>query len=186
MLKSLLFSLLCPFFCLSASDTMNVAAIKAPSEISSNVADQKPKEAPIEQTFSIIKPDAVENNVMGEILEYFETAGLRVVASKMIRLTPEQAKTFYAEHKDKPFFQDLVTYMTSGPVVVQVLEGEDAIALNRQVMGATDPAKASPGTIRSDFGTDISHNAVHGSDSTKSAKKEISQFFKPDEIFSKQ
>jgi len=185
MLQNLLLSLLCPFFYLGAIDTVNDATVKPSTEISSNVAAQKPKEAIIEQTFSIIKPDAVENNVVGEILEYFETAGLKVVGSKMIRLTPEQAKTFYAAHKDKPFFQDLINYMTSGPVIVQVLEGEDAIALNRQIMGATDPAKASPGTIRSDFGTNISHNAVHGSDSRESAKQEISQFFNPNEIFSK-
>ncbi len=138
----------------------------------------------IEQTFSIIKPDAIESNIVGEILEYLENAGLKIVASKMVRLTPEQAKAFYTAHKDKAFFKDLIVYMTSGPVILQVLEGEDAIAVNRQIMGATDPGKASPGTIRSDFGIDIERNAVHGSDSPESAKKEIALFFKSDEIFS--
>lgn len=135
-----------------------------------------------EQTFSIIKPDAVENNQIGDIEAYFESAGLHIVASKLIQLTPEQAREFYAVHKDRPFYNDLVTYMTSGPVVVQVLEADDAVALNRQVMGATDPAKASAGTIRADFGTDIQRNAVHGSDSLENAKKEIAFFFKPEEI----
>lgn len=139
---------------------------------------------PLEQTLSIIKPDAIENNQIGDIESYLESAGLHVVAAKLIHLTPEQAKTFYAVHKDRPFFADLVTYMTSGPVLVQVLEAEDAVALNRKTMGATDPAKASPGTIRADFGTDIQHNAVHGSDSLSNAKTEISFFFKPDEIHS--
>ncbi|HEV7738229.1 MAG TPA: nucleoside-diphosphate kinase [Chlamydiales bacterium] len=139
----------------------------------------------MEQTLSIIKPDAIEKNVVGEILEYFEIAGLRIVASKMTRLTNEQVKLFYAVHKDKAFFPELVTYMTSGPVIVQVLEGEDAIALNRQVMGATDPSKASPGTIRADFGTDITRNAAHGSDTPDNARKEISFFFKAEEIYSK-
>jgi len=138
----------------------------------------------IEQTLSIIKPDAVEHNQIGEILEYFENAGLRVVGSKMVQLTPEQAKAFYAVHKDKAFFNELVKYMSSGPVIVQVLEGEDAVAINRQVMGSTDPSKASPGTIRADFGTDVQRNAVHGSDSPENAKKEISFFFKQNEIFS--
>lgn len=138
----------------------------------------------IEQTLSIIKPDAVEHNQIGEILEYFENAGLRVVGSKMVQLTHEQAKTFYSVHKDKAFFNELVKYMSSGPVIVQVLEGEDAVAINRQVMGATDPSKASPGTIRADFGTDVQRNAVHGSDSPENAKKEISFFFKQNEIFS--
>lgn len=141
------------------------------------------KELQIEQTLSILKPDAVEKNKMGEILEYLETAGLKVVAAKMVQLTPEQAKTFYAAHKDKAFFPDLIAYMTSGPVLIQVLEGEDAVAVNRQVMGATDPLKASPGTIRADFGTSIQQNAVHGSDSLESAQKEISFFFKPTEIY---
>ena len=138
----------------------------------------------IEQTLSIIKPDAVESNHVGEILEYLENSGLKIVGSKMIRLTPEQAKSFYGAHKDTAFFNDLISFMTSGPVIVQVLEGEDAVAVNRQIMGVTDPSKASPGTIRSDFGTDIQKNAVHGSDSLSNAKKEISLFFKPQEIHS--
>lgn len=137
-----------------------------------------------EQTFSIIKPDAVENNQIGDIEAYLESAGLHIVASKMIQLTPEQASDFYSVHKDRPFYKDLVTYMTSGPVVVQVLEADDAVALNRKVMGATDPAKASAGTIRADFGTDVQRNAVHGSDSAENAKKEIAYFFSPEEIHS--
>lgn len=137
-----------------------------------------------EQTLAIIKPDAVESNQVGEILEYYENAGLKIVGSKMVRLTPEQAKGFYANLKDKAFYNDVINYMTSGPVLIQVLEGEDAVAINRQIMGATDPGKASPGTIRADFGTDIQRNAVHGSDSIPNAQKEISFFFKPQEIFS--
>ncbi len=144
------------------------------------------QELQIEQTLSIIKPDAVQHNQIGEILEYIENAGLHVVGSKMVQLTTDQAKAFYAVHKDKAFFNDLVVFMTSGPVVVQVLEGEDAVAVNRQIMGATDPSKASPGTLRSDFGTDVQRNAVHGSDSPENAKKEISFFFKSNEIFSKE
>lgn len=137
-----------------------------------------------EQTLSIIKPDAVEQNKIGEIESYFENEGLRIVATKLVHLTPEQAKEFYHIHKDRPFYNDLVKYMTSGPVLVQVLEAEDAVALNRKVMGETDPSKASQGTIRADFGTNIQRNAVHGSDSPENAKKEISFFFKPDEIHS--
>ena len=139
----------------------------------------------IEHTLSILKPDAIEHNKIGDIEEYFENAGLKVVAARMIQLTPDQAKAFYHIHKDRPFYSDLVTFMTSGPVLVQVLEGEDAVAINRQIMGATDPKKASSGTIRADFGTDVQRNAVHGSDSLENAKKEISFFFKPNEIFSK-
>lgn len=136
-----------------------------------------------EQTLSIIKPDAVENAQIGDIEAYFEASGLRIVAAKMTHLTREQAEAFYAVHKDRPFYKDLVNYMISGPVVVQVLEGEDAVAQNRKIMGATDPAKASPGTIRADFGTDLQRNAVHGSDSLENAKKEISFFFKSEEIY---
>jgi nucleoside-diphosphate kinase len=131
-----------------------------------------------EQTLSIIKPDAVEQELVSEIDSYLESAGLKVVASKRMQLTEEQAREFYAAHKERPFYNDLITYMTSGPVVVQILEGEDAVALNRKVMGTTDPAKAEPGTIRADFGTDIQHNAVHGSDSLENAEKEIAFFFK--------
>lgn len=148
-------------------------------------APMEKTEAQIEKTLSIIKPDAVEKNQVGEILEYFENAGLHIVAAKLVQLTPEQAKSFYAVHKDKAFYNDLVTFMTSGPVLVQVLEGEDAVAVNRQVMGATDPRQASPGTIRADFGTNVQRNAVHGSDSPENAQKEISFFFKNEEILSK-
>lgn len=137
---------------------------------------------PVEQTLSIVKPDAVASGHIGDILEYLEHDGLKITAAKLIRLTPKQAEEFYAEHKGRPFYKDLITYMTSGPVLVQVLEGEDAIARNRQIMGPTDPAKAQEGTIRHDFGRDIQHNAVHGSDSPKSAKREISFFFHPTEI----
>ena len=147
-------------------------------------AEESPlKEVHIENTLSILKPDAIEENQIGAIEEYFETAGLKVVACKMTRLTPEQAKAFYAEHKDRPFFNDLIAYMTSGPVLVQVLQGEDAVASARQIMGPTDPKKAPPGTIRGDFGTSIEKNAIHGSDSLKSAEKEISFFFTPSEIY---
>ena len=138
----------------------------------------------LEQTLSIIKPDAVGQNMIGNIIEYFEREGLNVVAAKMIQLTSDQAKSFYAVHKERPFFQELVDFMLSGPILVMVLEGENAVARNRQIMGATDPSKASPGTIRADFATSIERNAIHGSDSTANAKSEISFFFKPDEIHS--
>ena len=136
----------------------------------------------MERTFSIIKPDAVAKNVIGEIVSRFEKAGLRVVASRMERLTLDKAKGFYAEHDGKGFFNDLVNYMSSGPVVVQVLEGNDAIALNRKLMGATNPKDAEPGTIRADFAESIDANAVHGSDSQASAAREISYFFNPDQL----
>jgi nucleoside-diphosphate kinase len=137
---------------------------------------------PVERTLSIVKPDAVARNIIGEIYSRFEKNGLRIVAARMIRMTPEQAGGFYAEHKERPFFNDLVRYMTSGPVVVQVLEGPDAVAKNRQLMGATDPKKAEPGTIRADFAESVEANAVHGSDSPTSAAREIAYFFRPDEI----
>lgn len=130
-----------------------------------------------EQTLSIIKPDAVEQGQVEEIQSYLKSSGLKVVESKQIQLTREEAKEFYAVHKDRPFYEALVEFMTSGPVVVQKLEGEDAVALNRKVMGATDPSQASSGTIRADFGTDVQRNAVHGSDSIENAKKEIAFFF---------
>jgi nucleoside-diphosphate kinase len=136
----------------------------------------------IERTFSIIKPDAVAKNVIGEILTRFETNGLRVVASKMMQLSTEQAQGFYAEHKERPFFNDLVSFMTSGPVVVQVLEGEDAVAKNRDLMGATNPKEAAAGTIRADFAETIDENAVHGSDSAASAAREIAYFFSSIEL----
>lgn len=137
----------------------------------------------IQQTLSIIKPDAVAQNMVGNIIEYFEREGLNVVAAKMLHLTTDQAKQFYAIHKDRPFFGELVEFMTSGPVFVMVLQGENAIARNREIMGATDPAKAAPGTIRADFATSIDRNAIHGSDSVQTAKTEIAFFFKENEIF---
>ena len=136
----------------------------------------------MERTFSIIKPDAVAKDVIGEIVSRFEKAGLRIVASRMEHLSVDKAKGFYAEHDGKGFFQDLVNYMSSGPVIVQVLEGEGAIALNRQLMGATNPADADAGTIRADFAESIEANAVHGSDSPESAAREISYFFEPDQL----
>jgi nucleoside-diphosphate kinase len=136
----------------------------------------------MERTFSIIKPDAVAKNVIGEIVSRFEKAGLRVVASRMEHLSLDKAKGFYAEHDGRPFFEDLVSYMSSSPVIVQVLEGEDAIALNRKLMGATNPADADAGTIRADFAESIDANAVHGSDSPKSAVREIGYFFIADQL----
>lgn len=131
----------------------------------------------VERTLSIIKPDAVAKNVIGEIYSRFEKGGLRIVASRMLHLSPEQAGAFYAVHKERPFYNDLVAFMTSGPVMVQVLEGENAIARNRELMGATNPAKADPGTIRADFATTVDENAVHGSDGPDTARAEIDFFF---------
>jgi nucleoside-diphosphate kinase len=136
----------------------------------------------MERTFSILKPDAVAKNVIGEIVSRFEKAGLRIVASRMEQLTVDKAKGFYAEHDGKGFFKDLVNYMSSGPVIVQVIEGQGAIALNRQLMGATNPADADAGTIRADFAESIEANAVHGSDSPESAAREISYFFEPSQL----
>jgi len=138
----------------------------------------------IERTFSIIKPDAVAANKIGGITAKFEQAGLRILASKMVRLTEAQAKAFYAVHKERPFYNDLVKFMTEGPVIVQVLEGEGAIAKNRQVMGATNPEKADAGTIRKEFATNIERNAVHGSDAPETAKDEIAFFFSTAELAS--
>jgi len=135
----------------------------------------------VEATLSIIKPDAVAKNHIGAIYDRFERAGLRIVAARMLRLTREQASAFYAVHQERPFFGELVDYMTSGPIMVQVLEGEDAVTRNRKVMGATDPKKADPGTIRADFATDVSENAVHGSDAQETAATEIAFFF-PDSV----
>lgn len=132
---------------------------------------------PVEQTLSIIKPDGVQKNLIGEIYSRFEKAGLQIVAARMLQLSHEQAEGFYAVHKERPFFNDLVTYMTSGPVVVQALQGEDAINMNRQIMGATDPAKADEGTIRAEFAESIEENVVHGSDAPKTAAQEIAYFF---------
>ena len=136
----------------------------------------------MERTFSILKPDAVAKNVIGEIVSRFEKAGLSIVASRMEQLTVDKAKGFYAEHDGKGFFEDLVSYMSSGPVIVQVIEGEGAISLNRQLMGATNPADADAGTIRADFAESIEANAVHGSDSPESAAREISYFFEPGQL----
>ncbi|MCC1497305.1 nucleoside-diphosphate kinase [Alcanivorax sp. 1008] len=136
----------------------------------------------VERTLSIIKPDAVAKNVIGEIVGRFEKADLRVVAMKMVHLSEDKAGGFYAEHKERPFFKDLVSFMTSGPVVVQVLEGEGAVAKNRDLMGATNPKDAAAGTIRADFASTIDENAVHGSDSTASAEREIAYFFTADEL----
>jgi nucleoside-diphosphate kinase len=137
----------------------------------------------IERTLSIVKPDAVRRNLIGEILRRFESAGLRIAAGKMVRLTPERAQAFYAVHKERPFYHSLCAYMSSGPIFVSVLEGESAIQKNRDIMGATDPAKAAPGTIRKDWGKDVEQNAVHGSDGAETAAAEIAFFFRPDEIF---
>ncbi len=136
----------------------------------------------IERTLSIIKPDAVAKNLIGKIYSRFEERGLRIVAAKMVHLTRSQAEGFYAVHKERPFFNDLVNFMISGPVMVQVLEGEGAIALNREIMGATNPGNAAPGTIRADFASSVEENAVHGSDGPDTAAAEIEYFFKPDEI----
>ncbi|RFF32223.1 nucleoside-diphosphate kinase [Wenzhouxiangella sediminis] len=139
----------------------------------------------MERTLSIIKPDAVAKNVIGEIYTRFERAGLKIVAARMKHLSREEAEGFYAVHRERPFFKDLVAFMMSGPVMVQVLEGEDAIARNRELMGATDPQQAAPGTIRADFATSIDANAVHGSDGADTAKEEIAFFFGDDEIYSR-
>lgn len=138
-----------------------------------------------EKTFSIIKPNAVQKNVIGEIITRFEKKGLRVAAAKFTRLSREKAEGFYIEHKERPFFGSLVNFMTSGPVLLMCLEGENAVALNREIMGATDPAKAAPGTIRKDFADSIEANAVHGSDSVKSAERELAYFFDKEELISR-
>ena len=138
----------------------------------------------VERTLSIIKPDAVAKNAIGEIISRFEKAGLRVAAAKLMHLSKEQAEQFYAVHKERPFFSGLVAFISSGPVLVQVLEGENAIARNREIMGATNPKDAAPGTIRADFAESIDHNAVHGSDAPETAKQEIAFFFKPEEVLS--
>lgn len=135
-----------------------------------------------ERTLSIIKPDAVAKNVIGEIYSRFEKAGLSVVAARMVHLTQQQAEGFYAEHKARPFFGDLVSFMTSGPVMIQVLEGDNAVITHRDLMGATNPADAAPGTIRADFAQSIDENAVHGSDSAESAAREIAYFFTDDQL----
>ncbi len=138
-----------------------------------------------ERTLSIVKPDGVEKNVIGECFRRFEQGGLKIVACKMIHMDPKKAEGFYAVHKERPFFASLVKFMTRGPVLVSVLEGENAIAKNREIMGATDPAKAAPGTIRKDLASNIEENTVHGSDGADTAKFEISYFFENSEIFSR-
>jgi nucleoside-diphosphate kinase len=136
----------------------------------------------VERTLSIVKPDGVQKNVIGEVYRRFEQAGLKIVAARMMQLTQAQAEGFYAVHRERPFFKDLVRYMSSGPVVVQVLEGENAVARNRELMGATDPKKADKGTIRADLATSIEENVVHGSDSVDNAKIEIAYFFAASEL----
>jgi nucleoside-diphosphate kinase len=138
----------------------------------------------IERTLSIIKPDAVAKNLIGKIYSRFETNGLKVIAAKMVWLSPQEAGEFYAAHKARPFFKDLVEFMTSGPVMVQALEGDDAVAKNRELMGATDPKKAEPGTIRADFAESIDANAVHGSDGIDAAAVEIGFFFPAMNVYS--
>ena len=137
----------------------------------------------VERTLSIIKPDAVAKNAIGQISARFEAAGLKLIAARMVWLSPRQAEGFYAVHRERPFFRDLVKFMTSGPVMVQVLEGENAIARNRELMGATDPRQAAKGTIRADFAASIDANAVHGSDGPETARTEIAFFFPADEIY---
>jgi nucleoside-diphosphate kinase len=139
----------------------------------------------LERTFSIVKPDGVARNLIGEVYRRFEASGLQVVAAKLVQLSRAEAEGFYAVHKARPFFNDLVTYMISGPVVLQVLEGEDAVARNREIMGATDPKKAAPGTIRADLAESIEANTVHGSDSLENAAIEIAYFFAQTEIHSR-
>lgn len=136
----------------------------------------------IERTFSIIKPDAVAKNHIGAIYNRFESAGLKIIASKMVQLSKEQTEGFYAEHSARPFFGALVSFMTSGPVMVQVLEGENAVLANREIMGATNPAEAARGTLRADYAASIDENAVHGSDAVESAAREIAYFFSADEV----
>lgn len=136
----------------------------------------------VERTLSIVKPDAVAKNVIGEIYNRFESAGLRIIAARMMHLSREQAEDFYAVHRERPFFGELVEFMISGPIMVQVLEGENAIGKNREVMGATNPKDAAPGTIRADFAQEVTENAVHGSDAPETAAREIDFFFKDGEI----
>lgn len=136
----------------------------------------------IERTLSIVKPDAINKNIIGEIYNRFEKAGLKIVGAKMLHLTQKQAEGFYAVHKERPFYRDLVTFMCSGPVMIQVLEGDNAVSKHREIMGATNPSEAAPGTIRKDFADSIQENAVHGSDSLQTAKEEIAFFFKDEEL----
>ncbi|MGZ3694856.1 MAG: nucleoside-diphosphate kinase [Bdellovibrionota bacterium] len=137
---------------------------------------------PVETTFSIVKPNAVKKNVVGKIITRFEDAGLEVVAAKMTKLPREKAEGFYIEHKDRPFFESLIRFMTSGPILLLALKGENAVLRNREIMGATDPSKAAPGTLRKDFADSIEANAVHGSDSLASAQREVAYFFDKNEV----
>lgn len=170
MFKNILIVVLC-LLCINGSNA---------NEKTENNTEKMSKE----RTLSIIKPDAVAKNIIGKIEEKFESAGLKVVAMKMIHLTQEQAEKFYDIHRERPFFKDLVSFMISGPVVVQVLEGEGAVMKNRDIMGATNPNDAAPGTIRREFADSIDANCVHGSDSLENAKNEIAFFFSNNEIFS--
>lgn len=145
----------------------------------------KEKQMALEKTFSIIKPNSVKNNHMGKIMARFEEKGLRIAAAKFTKLSKEKAEGFYIEHKERPFFGSLVNFMTSGPVLLMCLEGENAVMLNREIMGATDPSKAAPGTIRKDFADSIEANSVHGSDSAQSAERELAYFFEKNEIISR-
>jgi len=152
------------------------------------VADLQPEDVismALERTFSIIKPDGVQKNLIGEVIRRFESAGLKIVAARMVQLTQAQAEGFYAVHRERPFFKDLVKYMISGPVVVQVLEGENAVAKNRELMGATDPKKADKGTIRADLASSIEENVVHGSDSAENARNEIAYFFATSDVLAR-
>ena len=159
------------------------SAMAAEEQSCDTAKDVKVSSTIKETTLSIIKPNAVKGHVVGDVISYLEHAGLNVVASKMIHMTTEQAQEFYKEHRERPFYNDLVTFMTSGPVVVQVLEGDSAVQRNRDVMGATNPEAAAPGTIRASFGDNIEENAVHGSDSLESAEREIAFFFDAEDIF---
>ncbi len=154
----------------------------SPSETARPAVATQQKPAAIEQTLSIIKPDAVKNNHIGEIISRFEQAGLKIAAIKMTTLSKDQAEKFYGVHRDRPFYRDLVDFMSSGPVVILVLEGNQAISKNREIMGATDPKKADRGTLRADFAESVTRNAVHGSDSPETAKEEIQFFFQPSDI----
>jgi nucleoside-diphosphate kinase len=145
----------------------------------------KDEDMALERTLSIVKPDGVQKNLIGEVYRRFEKAGLQIIAARMTRLTQTQAEGFYAVHKERPFFKDLVKYMTSGPVIIQVLEGENAVAKHRELMGATDPKKAAPGTIRADLAASIEENVVHGSDSADNAATEIAYFFAASDLCSR-
>lgn len=162
---------------MSYQQLQNCLMVKFSKTTNTNRTNKK-----MEQTLSIIKPDATRRNITGKINSYFENAGLKIIAQKRIKLSDEQAKKFYEVHQERPFYNSLVSFMTSGPVIVQVLKGEDAVSLNRKVMGATNPAEADAGTIRKDFAESIEANSVHGSDSAENAVQEINFFFAADEI----